>query len=169
MNVTFSCPHCREPNRANVGRETMQLTCAHCDRESPVPHNAWSDTKLLRCLVCHCDDLFARKDFPQRLGIALVVIGFVGFLVSHYFDQTTLAFGFLFVTAGIDLLLYMLMGEAVVCYRCNAHYRGLEQSTPHGGFDLETHERYRQLEARQKELGASASLPAEDTPAMNST
>ena len=48
------------------------------------------------------------------------------------------------------------MGESLTCYRCGAQYRGFEEIEIHGGFDLETHERYRQLAARMKNTPAAA-------------
>lgn len=164
MNVTFACPHCREPNRLPCTRDQQVLTCAHCHEDSPSPRDAWSGVKLRQCLVCHCDDLFTRKDFPQKLGVATVVIGFAGFLIAHYYYQLWIAYGFLFATAAIDLLLYLSMGEALVCYRCDAHYRGLDETGGHGGFDLETHERYRQVAAREKEVELTATAASEAPP-----
>ncbi len=165
MNVTFACPNCREPNRAFIECDDAPLKCAHCQESSAVPKDAWIGPKLRKCLVCHCDDLFTRKDFPQRLGVALVVIGFVGFVVAHYYYMVALAYGFLLGTAAIDLLLYLCVGEALVCYRCDAHYRVLDEAGGHGGFDLETHERYRQIAARQKQAGIEASAPVVDSTA----
>lgn len=161
MNVTFACPQCREPSRLTITPDSPPLVCAHCQEEIPAPREAWLGSKLRKCLACHCDDLFTRKDFPQLLGVATVVIGFVGFFVAHYYYMLWLAYGFLFATAAIDLLLYLSMGEALVCYRCDAHYRGLDDAGGHGGFDLETHERYRQIAARQKEAGIEATGVAE--------
>ena len=43
------------------------------------------------------------------------------------------------------------MGESLTCYRCHAQYRGTHEIERHGGFDLETHERYRQMAARLKD------------------
>jgi hypothetical protein len=54
----------------------------------------------------------------------------------------------LLATALADLALFHLMGNVLVCYRCGAHYRGVEAMEAHGGFNLETHERYRQEAAR---------------------
>jgi hypothetical protein len=101
--------------------------------------------------VCPSSELFARKDFPQRLGVALVIIGFVGSSIAWFNYQVLLTFTILFVTALVDLVLYIVMGESLTCYRCHAQYRGFEEIERHGGFDLETHERYRQMAARLKE------------------
>jgi hypothetical protein len=59
-------------------------------------------------------------------------------------------FAILFATALADLLLYFVVGEALMCYRCDALYRGVEEMDSHGPFDLETHEKYRQLAARME-------------------
>jgi energy-coupling factor transporter ATP-binding protein EcfA2 len=99
---------------------------------------------------------------PQRLGVALVVIGFVASSIAWANYQVLLSFAILFLTAFIDLVLYIVMGESLTCYRCHAQYRGVEQIEQHGGFDLETHERYRQLAARMKDQStgsATASIP----------
>jgi len=106
---------------------------------------------LNQCLVCGSRELFVRKDFPQRLGLLLVVVGFVASSVAWFYYQIVLAFGILFLTAGIDVVLYVLMGEALVCYRCEAHYRQVGDLGGHAAFDLETHERYRQIAARLSE------------------
>ena len=92
-----------------------------------------------------------RKDFPQRLGVALVVIGIVGSSIAWYYSNVLWTFGILFATALIDVALYTIVGDALMCYRCQAQYRGVEEMDTHGEFDLETHEKYRQLEARLDE------------------
>jgi hypothetical protein len=60
-------------------------------------------------------------------------------------------FAILFITAFVDLLLYIAMGESLTCYRCGAQYRGCDDIERHGAFDLQTHERYRQMAGRMRE------------------
>jgi hypothetical protein len=105
--------------------------------------------------VCPSTDLFARKDFPQRIGVMLVVLGFVGSSVAWANYQVFWTFAILFVTALVDFVLYLIMGESLTCYRCHAQYRGVEELERHGAFDLETHERYRQIAARLKDHAAT--------------
>ena len=83
--------------------------------------------------------------------MALVIIGFVGSSIAWANYQVFWTFAILFATALVDLVLYIVMGESLTCYRCHAQYRGFEEIELHGGFDLETHERYRQMAARLKE------------------
>jgi hypothetical protein len=126
------------------------LDCPHCPRQIEVPGDAIEGGQIHRCLVCPSDELFLRKDFPQRLGVALVILGFIGSSIAWAYYMVWLSFAILFATALIDLALYIVMGESLTCYRCHAQYRGFHESPQHVGFNLETHERYRQMAARMK-------------------
>lgn len=88
----------------------------------------------------------------------IVVAGSIASCYAWYRHQLFLTFGILFITAAIDVLLYLLVRDAIVCYRCGAHYRGYDDEA-HTSFNLEIHERYRQEAARQQ---ASASNPGVD-------
>jgi hypothetical protein len=150
MNVTYNCPGCGRSARESISAESIELTCPHCHQQIAIPAEAIKGQQISRCLVCPSRDLFARKDFPQRLGVALVVIGFLGSSIAWAYYQVLWTFAILFGTALVDLLLYIVMGESLTCYRCGAQYRGFDEIERHGGFDLETHERYRQMAARMK-------------------
>jgi len=150
VNVTYACPHCDATSRTQFTAETRELACQHCDRQLAVPRDAIDGRQVRRCLVCPSTDLYVRKDFPQRLGVALVGIGIVGSSIAWYHADLLWTFGILFATALADVLLYALVGDALMCYRCNALYRGVEEMDVHGQFDLETHEKYRQHAARMK-------------------
>jgi DNA-directed RNA polymerase subunit RPC12/RpoP len=150
MNVTYRCPECNNTVRSSIATESDHIPCPKCNRRIAVPAGAIADDRLTRCLVCPSTDLFARKDFPQRLGVALVVMGFIGSSIAWANYQVLWSFAILFGTALLDLILYLVMGESLTCYRCHAQYRGFEEIERHGGFDLETHERYRQMAARMK-------------------
>ena len=151
MNVTYNCPGCGLSLRQPLSAETTALACPHCDQQIGVPAAAIEGQQIRRCLVCPSKELYARKDFPQRLGVMLVVLGFVGSSIAWANYQVLWSFAILFATALIDLVLYIVMGESLTCYRCGAQYRGFEEIERHGGFDLETHERHRQLVARMKQ------------------
>jgi hypothetical protein len=106
------------------------------------------DGHFARCLICGCRELFVRSNFPQKLGVAIVVTGVVASSVAWYYHMRFVTLGILFATALIDVVLYLLVGTLSQCYRCHAEYRGLEDPEQHGAFDLETHERFRQQAAR---------------------
>ena len=111
----------------------------------------------MRCLVCSSTELFIRKDFSQRLGVTIVVAGIVVSSVFWEYRMPYWTYGVLFATALIDVVLYFTVGNVLQCYRCQAQYRGVPGSENHGGFDLETHEKYRQQRARLAERAKTSS------------
>ena len=160
MNITFSCPKCDADARLNVSTLDKQFVCPHCQQAIRIPEGAYHDGSLDRCLVCPSTDLYVRKDFPQRLGVALVAVGVVGSSIAWAYTNIFWTFGILFATALIDVVLYMIVGDSLMCYRCQAQYRQLEDMGRHEGFNLETHERYRQLDARLADQSKNSSGPA---------
>lgn len=148
MNITFLCPHCHTACRVELADGTDEFRCAHCGQIFHVSDGAIDHGRLARCLVCPSADLFARKDFPQRIGVGLVVLGLGSSCVAWGFHHMILTFVILFATAMVDLILYLLVPNALMCYRCGAQYRGTADLESHGPFNLETHERHRQQKAR---------------------
>jgi ribosomal protein S27E len=162
VNVTYSCPACEQTIRSQFSATSTRLECARCGQSIDIPGKAATEQRITRCLVCPSTELFVRKDFPQRLGVALVILGFVASSIAWYNYQVLLTFAILFVTALVDLVLYVFMGQSLMCYRCGAQYRGVAEMDAHGAFDLETHERHRQMKARMKDtrVDTAAAQPA---------
>jgi hypothetical protein len=112
-----------------------------------------------QCAVCGNADLWRQKDFPQSLGLALVAAGAVLSSIAWYFHWPQTALGLLMAFALADMLVFMLMPDVLVCYRCKARHRAVASSTAeHPAFSHETAERYRQEELRR--LEAQRSRPA---------
>jgi len=155
MNVTYACPVCQASNRSTVAAGDESLECLHCHQLIAIPSNAFEGGQLCRCLVCPSTDLYVRKDFPQRLGVALVAIGVVGSSIAWAYSLLIPTFAILFATALADVVLYLIVPDELMCYRCAAEYRMAEGHERHGAFNLETHERYRQQAAR---LGSQRAL-----------
>jgi DNA-directed RNA polymerase subunit RPC12/RpoP len=148
MHVTYACQTCHSAVRQEFDESTHSLACPQCQQRINLSPQAVEGSRVRRCLVCPSHDLYVRKDFPQRLGVLLVVIGVVGSSIAWYNASLVWTFGILFATALADLLLFALVGNALMCYRCGAQYRGVAEMETHGQFNLDTHERYRQLAAR---------------------
>lgn len=154
MHTRFCCPRCEQP--ADVQLVDATLTCPHCGLQIHEPPDAWEDGQLRRCLVCPSNDLFIRKDFPQRVGVAIVVIGFALSCITWFNYWVMATFAVLFATALADFVLYLVVGDSLACYRCGAQYRQLPDRKGYAGFDLETHERYRQQSARLAAAGGKS-------------
>lgn len=153
MQLRYLCPRCEQPATVAVSADDSTIACPHCHAPTAPPADAWQEGELRRCLVCPSTDLFVRKAFPQRLGLAIVVVGFALSCITWFFYWTMLTFAVLFATALADFVLYLFVGDSLVCYRCHAEYRQLPMSTGHEAFNLETHERYRQQQARLAQTG----------------
>jgi hypothetical protein len=50
----------------------------------------------------------------------------------------------------------LLVGDVVVCYRCEAHYRGFTATDAHKPFEISIGERYRQERMRKEQLKANS-------------
>ena len=100
---------------------------------------------LNQCPNCGCRDLFVRKDFPQKLGLAIVVVAAVAFLVlaasrrSFYLGVIVLI-----VAVLIDAVLYWVVPRITVCYKCRSEFRDVPVNPEHEGFELAVGEKYRQ-------------------------
>lgn len=97
-----------------------------------------------RCPACGCNDLFVRKDFPQKLGMGLVVAAGLAFIILAY-RPATFALGVcvLVAAAAVDGVLYLFVPRLMVCYRCRHELRGVSIDPARSGFDLATAEKYR--------------------------
>ena len=67
----------------------------------------------------------SRKDFPQTLGVSILVICCVASTATYFYYQQWWTWGILIGSAVFDCLLYLLVKDVTVCYRCDAHYRNL--------------------------------------------
>ncbi len=148
MQVAFGCPQCEQTATAALPAEAGTVACPHCQARVAVPSGAIESGQLRRCVVCPSSDLYVRKDFPQRLGVTLVVIGFAASCVAWHYYALFWTFAILFATALVDVLLYVVCGDALQCYRCGAIYRDVPGIGEHAPFSLDVHERHRQQAAR---------------------
>jgi DNA-directed RNA polymerase subunit RPC12/RpoP len=150
--ITYRCTNCMGTSTQAIDDATTQLTCPHCSTELRTNANALCHGELVTCAVCPSHELYIRKDFPQRLGVSIVVFGLGLSCVTWMFHMLIATFAIFFATALIDFMLFRLVGDLIECYRCHAQYRGMTNTESVHGFDLEIHERHRQLEARKAQI-----------------
>ncbi len=148
MNLTFVCRQCERTARVDIESSASEFRCPHCDHCHPTAAEIASGDRIDRCLVCGCGELYIRKDFSQRLGITIVVIGLVSSSIAWGWHRIYLTYSILFATAFVDVVLYLTVGNLLQCYRCSSIYRDLVGLEEHAPFELETHERFRQQKAR---------------------
>ena len=95
------------------------------------------------CPVCGCSELFARRDFPQKTGLLIVVLGAVSAATAFVAGYVLWGFAALGAVALIDLLIFPFTKRCLVCYRCRSEFRRLPIRRNHPAWDLATGEKYR--------------------------
>ncbi|MBV9125400.1 MAG: hypothetical protein JO112_18750 [Planctomycetes bacterium] len=151
MKIRFTCPQCDQEARLE-SPFPADWQCPHCDhllRLASPPEET-----LPTCVVCGNPELYKKKDFPHWLGLTILTVACTAFLVLNFYRHQWWAWTILIGSAVFDGVLYLLVGDAVVCYRCGAHYRGCAESAAHQPFELGIAERYRQERLRREQLRA---------------
>ncbi|MBX6312862.1 MAG: hypothetical protein IRY99_08100 [Isosphaeraceae bacterium] len=154
MELTYECPNCESVGRLPDVEEATEAVCPACGHARAIHVEAFSGGELVSCAWCATEDLYSQKDFPHILGLAIVVAGFAVSTVFWYFYLPILAFAALLATAALDVVLFYLVPDVTICYRCLCQYRG-PGSNPgrkFPAFDLAIGERYRQERLRVEEL-----------------
>ena len=99
---------------------------------------------LTQCPSCGCRDLFIRKNFPQKLGLAIVAIAALSFLIlSSQPHLVHIGLWILVAAAIIDGVLYFFVPMITVCYRCREDFNDHPVNPDHHGFELSIGEKYR--------------------------
>jgi hypothetical protein len=108
--------------------------------------------ELRQCVLCGNAELYKKKDFPHWLGMTILAVACVGSIIPYYLYHQWLTWTILIGSALFDGVLYLLVGDVLVCYQCHAHYRGLAPTAAHKPFELGIGERYRQERIRREHL-----------------
>jgi hypothetical protein len=121
-----------------------ETACPSCGEELAlnVPDELANERRVVRCVACPGREFFIRRDFPQRLGLALVVVFGLAASAFFYFENIIATFATLAALVVIDAVLFLFVGKVTVCYRCRAEYRNVAYNPDHEGFDLATSEKY---------------------------
>lgn len=154
MNVRVCCPVCETYGPA-LSPVAKTWTCPACEHIAPVA-DPQPDPALHACGVCGTHELYKKKDFPHGLGMTILVAGFLVSTVFWFNYQITLAWAVLLGTAAFDTILYLLVKDVIVCYRCGSEYRGVEAQPHHLPHEQTTQEKYRQERLRKQDLERAA-------------
>lgn len=146
MQIRYHCP--TETCVAIIEYEPLEesgetMECPRCHVRHPIALTdaIRNDDVVDQCAVCKRRELFIRKDFPQRLGIGIVVV--FGSVAIYYFTISILiSWSILASAILLDLVIYMFLGRVTTCYNCRAEYRKCNLNPAHESFDLATSEKY---------------------------
>lgn len=112
--------------------------------------NLSADQKLCACTACGNKQLYRQKNFPQWLGLTLLALACSAFFILSGLYMKELAWVILLGSAAFDGLLYLFVGDVVVCYKCQARHYGLPVQKSYDPFDLAIAEKYRQERLRRE-------------------
>jgi hypothetical protein len=156
VNVYFTCPSCDYPGRATSIQDHWH--CPQCDHllsleaelKPATPAEAGQVPE--RCRVCGNAELYKKKDFPHALGLTILALACITSTITYGLYDKWLTWTILIGSALFDGLLYLWVKDVIVCYRCNAHHRGVAPGSVVAPFELTVHERYRQERIRREQL-----------------
>jgi hypothetical protein len=117
---------------------------------------------LQACALCGNHELYKKKDFPHGLGLAILTLACLATIVPYLLYMQWLVWTILLGVLGFDIALYLLVGDVVVCYRCQAHYRGYPPRPAGSDFpphELGIAERFHQERIRLEQLRATRKPP----------
>jgi hypothetical protein len=132
--IAFRCPHCAAEATAGADGRGRCPACGAAT-ELPVSPSLRDERIVDRCPACAGEQLYVQRDFNQKVGLGVVVIGAVLAPFTPYYSS-------LFVAALVDAALYAVLPEITICYRCLAHFRGFRRNPRHEAFDLHIAEQY---------------------------
>ncbi|MFO0926978.1 MAG: hypothetical protein U0736_08040 [Gemmataceae bacterium] len=156
MKIRLYCPVCETPGPVTLPAASATWTCPGCEHVVTLAAPA-ADPALPVCAACGNPELYRKKDFPHTLGMAILVGAFVTSTLTYWWYDKLLTWAILLGSAAFDGLLYLLVKDVVVCYRCHAEHRGVTPDPErHRPFELAVHERYRQEKIRQERLQRSS-------------
>ncbi len=132
--IAFACASCGRETVAGLDGRGRCPQCGEARELGLTP--ALREQRIVdRCPACEGEQLYVQRDFNQKVGLAIVVVGAVLAPFTPYYSS-------LVVAALVDAALYALLPEITVCYRCHAHFRGFRRNPRHVAFDLHTAEQY---------------------------
>lgn len=154
MELTFECPSCGAVDRTKNAESATEFVCRQCGHTRSAHAGSMTVEGLVHCPFCGTEKLYVQKDFPQGLGLAIVIAGFAWATWYWYQVRPLAAYSVLLGSALLDLVLWKKVPDVTICYRCLGQMRGADVK-PIGRFlpfDLEVGETFRQERMRVAEL-----------------
>ena len=149
MLLSYCCPACSRTVATNVTPESASVQCS-CGWQRAIEPGSWDGQHPQHCLACGNFDLWRQKDFPQRAGLVIIGVQIVLTTMFWSWHRPAWTYATLIAFAVLDMVLFAVLPDVLVCYRCRARHR-TSGGAGRTSFDLETAERYRQERLRAAE------------------
>lgn len=109
--------------------------------------------------MCGCEEFYIQKDFNRDLGFILVVGSALVVLLIMLLIDHVVGIACLLLIAGVDAIVYRMVANVTVCYKCQTIYRVVPLHPDHRGFYLGLEEKYKRIRK-----GWAAELTGETLP-----
>src|SRR5438874_1859910 len=133
------CPECQRTGTLDPAK-LADWQCPDCPQMIRLIQDGRT-AELHSCLVCGNTELYKKKNFPHWLGLTILTAACLGSVPFYYLYHQWVTWAILIGSAAVDGLLYLWVGDVIVCYRCLAGYRGYITLPEHRPFDLGIGER----------------------------
>ena len=139
MQLTIICPDCQSRLPVAAPDAPTAIRCGRCDRAIAlaVSDALRADTGVDTCPVCEGHEVYVRKDFDPKLGLAVIITGALVSAGFYWYGMDLIAYGVLGGATLLDLFVYGRLKDLSVCYRCHTEFRGGYPCTA-TTFDLHT-------------------------------
>ena len=154
MELTFACPTCGTVGQVSPLETADRAVCRRCGTDRPLHPEGIARSELDACPWCLTTDLYSQKDFPQALGLMIVMLQMGISTVFWYYEKPVETFAVLLGFTFLDWALYPRVSDVTICYRCSSQFRGAGSNVDgrFQPFDLAIGERYRQERIRAQQL-----------------
>ena len=154
MKVKVRCPACGGSRQIGPSPAPSETACPRCGHALllATTSSVREDREVDACPVCGGRDFYVRKDLNRNLGLTAVVVVGLASAAFLWSGQERTAYGVLGAFALVDLVIYQILKDVTVCYRCQAEFRGAYRRTA-PPFDLHTAERLELEYSRRLEAG----------------
>lgn len=158
VKISFLCPHCkRELDFEDLSQD--EAPCPLCAQpvRLRITERMRTANVVDRCVICDCNKVYVQKDFNRTIGVGIFAAGALLFLLCAWKNRLvegTLVWA-AFVVA--DGLLYKLLPDVTICYKCHTQYRQFADNPDNQAFELGLAEKFDPLDKR-----AGAENPASE-------
>ena len=150
MKICFACPNCQAPQTLE-NPATPDWQCSVCGQtRNLTPPDLSTGKPIEHCVACSNHQLYRQKNFPQWLGLSILAVACASFFILQGLYMPRPAWIILLGSALFDGIMYLLVGDVIVCYRCQAKHYGLPRSKSYDPFELAIAEKYRQERLRRE-------------------
>jgi hypothetical protein len=154
VNLRVSCPQCEASSHV-AAPLPASWACPACEHEIPIRVTAVGAGEALpHCATCKCEQVYRQKNFPQWLGLTILAVACAAFFILQGLYEPRIAWVILLGSAAFDGILYLFVGDVIICYRCHTRHYGVPRHRSYQPFELAIAEKYRQ-ERLRREMHAS--------------